>query len=156
VNLAAVRIRPGRDGWELVVTGAAISSGAELKVPLRKANNIALPGEWVEITNYNAEKPSVDREGPGAQNCAMSRTVYELVWGELVGDETNHKVQVELAINEITVDESESPVRRVIAHAVVTTRVNVQDGKYALRYTFEGQLREELVRVESGQVLGSH
>jgi hypothetical protein len=83
----------------------------------------------------------------------MSRTVYEIVSGELVGDETNHKVQVELTINDITVDELEPPVRRVIAHALVTTRVKAQDGSYVLRFAFEGQLREELVRVESGDVL---
>jgi hypothetical protein len=86
----------------------------------------------------------------------MSRTVYELVWGELVGDETNHKVQVELTINEITVDELEPPVRRVIAHTLVTTRVKAPDGSYVLLFAFEGQLREELVPVESGDVLRSH
>jgi hypothetical protein len=95
-------------------------------------------------------------EGGDAQNCAMSRTVYELVSGELVGDERNHKVQVELTINEIAEDESAPPTRRVIAHTLVTTRVNAPDGAYVLRFDFEGQPREEIVRVESGDVLRNH
>jgi hypothetical protein len=83
----------------------------------------------------------------------MSRIVYELVRGELVGDETNHGVEVQLTIDEISEDESAPPTRRVIVHALVTTRVNAPDNAYVLRYAFEGQQREESVRVESGDVL---
>jgi len=86
----------------------------------------------------------------------MSRTVYELVSGELVGDETNHWVQVQLTIDEISEYESAPPTRRVIVHALVTTRVKAPDGSYVLRYAFEGQIREEFVRVENGDVLRIH
>jgi hypothetical protein len=97
-----------------------------------------------------------DTEDCSTQNCTMSRTVYELVRGELVGDETNHGVEVQLTIDEISEDESAPPTRRVIAHTLVTTRVNAPDGSYVLRFDFEGQRREESVRVESGDVLRSY
>lgn len=95
-----------------------------------------------------------DEELRPADNDGMKKTAVDQVLGQLAGDGKTHNVKVDLKVKEIWVDESMTPLDRVVTHATISsTSYWLEDDNYTLRYCFNGTLEEHAVRVEDGTLL---
>lgn len=86
-----------------------------------------------------------------------STTVIQQILGDLLHDEkvVYQGVRLTLVVNEIGVDEETRPVRRVIEKMTLSpmSGMVINDGNYILRYAFDGQTKEDTVRIERGYLL---
>jgi hypothetical protein len=82
----------------------------------------------------------------------MSETVIEYVPAELESNGKATAVKLKLTVKELMVNESAAPVARAVARAelVSPSAGSIQDGRYTLRYTFDGKKEEHAVRIQSG------
>ncbi|HZQ23415.1 MAG TPA: hypothetical protein VFA89_11510 [Terriglobales bacterium] len=82
-----------------------------------------------------------------------SKTVIEYIPGELLQDGKKiYDIKLRLTIKEMMVDELSTPVARAIARRDLMT-TNIADGRYTLRYFFDGKKEEPSVRIERGTML---
>lgn len=82
----------------------------------------------------------------------MSRTTLEYVWAELIDENRIHRVRLTLTVREITVDEGAEPVVRGVLRADSDAIDGVKDGRYKIRYLFDGNEIEDSVRVDQGYI----
>ncbi len=86
----------------------------------------------------------------------MSTTVLEQIWGELIRDgKTLYNIKLDLTVKELFVDERSMPVDRAISRMALSPMSTkaVVDGRYTLRYSFNGKQHEDSVRVQDGTLL---
>jgi hypothetical protein len=88
-----------------------------------------------------------------------SKTVTQQIQGDLLrdGKAVYQGVRLSLVVKEIFVDEKATPVNRVIAEMNLSPMSGkvIDDGKYTLRYTFDGWTKEDSVRVRGGHLLAA-
>ncbi len=85
--------------------------------------------------------------------------VVEHVIGELIrdGDEKTYHPKLKLTVNEFTPDQELAPVKRWLDRHDLTpmSGMVIEDGKYTLRYMFDGQPQQHSVRVQGGTLLAA-
>lgn len=87
-------------------------------------------------------------------NRSMNRTKIEQVWGELDGEGRHYTILLNLTIKELF-GSGPMPEDRAVARVELTpmSGMAVQNGKYTLRYTFNGKEEKHAVRAEDGTLL---
>jgi hypothetical protein len=88
-----------------------------------------------------------------------TKQVTEYVMGELVrdGDGKTYHPKLKLTINEFTPDEELAPVKRsLVGHELTPmSGMVIEDGKYRLRYMFDGEQQQHSVHVRGGRLLAA-
>jgi hypothetical protein len=86
----------------------------------------------------------------------MSRTRFEQIPAELIGDAGRYVVRLDITVIEQLADESARPLKREVDKVSLASRAGAPDGNYTLRYSFDGKQKEELVRLEALGMLAGH
>lgn len=77
----------------------------------------------------------------------MSTTKYEQILGELLRDGKTacQGIRLDIKVKEMRVDQVTTPVARAIAEMALSpmSSVAVEDGRYKLRYIFDGKQHED-------------
>src|SRR5207249_12173424 len=88
----------------------------------------------------------------------MPTTVLEQIWGELIRDgKTLYTIKLDLTVKELFVHERSTPVGRGISRMTLSPMsvVAVADGRYTLRYTFNGKQHEDSGRVRDDMLFAA-
>jgi hypothetical protein len=86
----------------------------------------------------------------------MAKIIFEQVAGELLRDgKTVHNVTLILTVNEISVDQRSTPVRRIIDTYKLSpaSARAVRNGEYTVRFSFDGKQEQREVEVHGETLL---
>jgi hypothetical protein len=83
----------------------------------------------------------------------MTRTKLERIRAELSDGERNYAIHLDLTVKELFANESAEPVSRAIGRMSLSASSSPPNGRYRLRYVFDGKQEEETVRIEHGTLL---
>ena len=87
-----------------------------------------------------------------------TRTKVERGWGELLRDGKKvYDVELSLTVKELWEGSHQMPTDRALAEIRLTpmSGLVIEDGRYTLRFAFDGKQREDPVRVQSGTLLAA-
>ena len=86
----------------------------------------------------------------------MTKTVSLQVLGQLENEKNTYNgVRLNLTVKELYADELSAPVDRAIARTELShmSGMVIEDGKYKLRFSFNGAVQQHSVRVADGTLL---